>query len=143
MKRAISLQKWLDKTLNDGDVSEIEYSYENRQEVGRGAFGVVYSALYDGKKFALKSFTDGVMNKETTDGINKEATDGMNKEATKGFIKEFKNLHAINSHPINSHPNINKFYGITRDPETNKFMLVLQFANGGNLRQYLKKKWNN
>ena len=30
-----------------------------------------------------------------------------------------------------------RFYGITKDPETNNFMMVMQYANNGNLRQYL------
>ncbi|CAG8683104.1 1302_t:CDS:2, partial [Racocetra persica] len=46
------------------------------------------------------------------------------------------------SHCSNPHPNINQFYGITCDPEANKFMLILQFANRGNLRQYLNNKWH-
>ncbi|KAF0499953.1 kinase-like protein [Gigaspora margarita] len=116
MKRLVNLQKW----FKDSDVIEYEYSYENKKEIGSGGFGTVYSAERDGKMFALKSFKNN----------------DMNNEVTKEFIKELKLLHAISSHP-----NINLFYGITRDPETNKLMLVLQFANGGNLRQYLERKW--
>ncbi|CAG8726946.1 18649_t:CDS:2, partial [Racocetra persica] len=85
---------WFDKILKDDDVTEIEYSYENREEIGKGGFGIVYSAFCNGKKFALKSF------------INDET----NKEATKEFIRELKYLHAISNHP-----NINQFYGITRE----------------------------
>ncbi|RHZ60287.1 hypothetical protein Glove_355g29 [Diversispora epigaea] len=31
-----------------------------------------------------------------------------------------------------------KFYGITQDPKTHKYMMVLQYAKDGNLREYLK-----
>ncbi|RIB25806.1 kinase-like domain-containing protein [Gigaspora rosea] len=121
MSKSIALQKWFEKTLKEEDIIKYDYSvYENVEVIGKGGFGIVYSANFDGKKVALKSLK----------------CDEVNQEASKEFIKELKQFHAINFHP-----NINQFYGITRDPE-NKFMMVLQFANGGNLRQYLKNKWN-
>ncbi|RHZ83352.1 hypothetical protein Glove_97g103 [Diversispora epigaea] len=36
-----------------------------------------------------------------------------------------------------------RFYGITRDPETYKYMMVLDCATDGNLREYLKINFNN
>lgn len=33
-------------------------------------------------------------------------------------------------------------YGITRDPETKKYMLVLEYYTDGNLRDYLNKNFN-
>ncbi|RHZ80164.1 hypothetical protein Glove_139g116 [Diversispora epigaea] len=36
-----------------------------------------------------------------------------------------------------------RFYGITQDPETHKYMMVLQYATDGNLREYLKINFNN
>src|SRR6185436_10690050 len=36
-----------------------------------------------------------------------------------------------------------KFYGITQDPETRSYMMVLQYAKDGNLREYLKNNFNN
>ena len=33
-----------------------------------------------------------------------------------------------------------QFYGITQDPETHSYMMVLEYANDGNLREYLKIK---
>ncbi|KAF0499942.1 kinase-like protein [Gigaspora margarita] len=121
MSKSITLQKWFEKTLQEENIINYEYSaYENIEIIEKGGFGIVYSANYYGKKVALKCLR----------------CDEVNKETSKEFIKELKQLHAINFHP-----NINQFYGITRDLE-NKFMLVLQFANGGNLKQYLRKKWH-
>ncbi|RHZ85782.1 hypothetical protein Glove_60g112 [Diversispora epigaea] len=31
-----------------------------------------------------------------------------------------------------------RFYGITQDPETHSYMMVLEYAKDGNLREYLK-----
>src|ERR671927_54715 len=36
-----------------------------------------------------------------------------------------------------------KFYGITKDPETKEFMMIIQFANKGNLRHILSSNFNN
>ena len=33
-------------------------------------------------------------------------------------------------------------YGITKDPETNNFMMVMQYANNGSLRQSLNENFN-
>ena len=36
-----------------------------------------------------------------------------------------------------------KFYGITKDPETGEFMMIMELANKGNLRCILSKNFNN
>ncbi|RHZ73037.1 hypothetical protein Glove_233g15 [Diversispora epigaea] len=36
-----------------------------------------------------------------------------------------------------------RFYGITQDPETHSYMMVLEYAKDGNLRGYLKINFNN
>jgi len=42
---------------------------------------------------------------------------------------------------MNSSGNIIQCYGITKDPETNNFMMVMDYANGGSLRQRLNKNF--
>src|SRR3954471_16292158 len=36
-----------------------------------------------------------------------------------------------------------KVYGITRDPKTKNYMMVLQYAENGSLRNYLDKNYDN
>ncbi|RHZ85542.1 hypothetical protein Glove_64g51 [Diversispora epigaea] len=36
-----------------------------------------------------------------------------------------------------------QFYGITQDPETHSYMMVLQYESDGNLREYLKINFSN
>ena len=36
-----------------------------------------------------------------------------------------------------------KCYGITQGPETKEFMLIMEYANGGNLHNYLQKDFIN
>ena len=36
-----------------------------------------------------------------------------------------------------------EFYGMTKDPETQEFMMIMQFADQGNLRHVLSSNFNN
>ena len=36
-----------------------------------------------------------------------------------------------------------QFYGITKDPETQEFMMIIEFADQGNLRHVLSSNFNN
>ncbi|GET58889.1 kinase-like domain-containing protein [Rhizophagus irregularis DAOM 181602=DAOM 197198] len=40
-------------------------------------------------------------------------------------------------------PYITKIHGVTRDPETKDYMLIMEYANGGNLHNYLQKNFMN
>src|SRR6266498_4944513 len=44
-------------------------------------------------------------------------------------------------HRIES-PYINRFYGITQDPETKNYIMVLDYAKHGSLRNYLDKEYD-
>ncbi len=35
------------------------------------------------------------------------------------------------------------YYGITQDPATKEYMLMMKYANGGDLHNYLQKNFNN
>ncbi|CAG8647137.1 26107_t:CDS:2 [Dentiscutata erythropus] len=102
--------------LKGKNVKIFNYSqFEDLEQIGEGGCGIVYSANFQGVRYALKSLR-------------------KNLQLTKEEIKEFKR-ELENFYKIEEHPNIIKFYGISRD--VNDFMFVLQFANGGNLRNYL------
>ena len=36
-----------------------------------------------------------------------------------------------------------QFFGITKDPEIHKYMMVLDYLEGGNLRNFLNNNFNN
>ncbi|CAG8623207.1 12614_t:CDS:2, partial [Gigaspora rosea] len=117
-----SMQKkypeWLEKEQNEGKIIYYHHSqFNNVKFIGKGGFGSISSADYNGKKVALKTLNT--------------------KEATREFVNELKQLRANEDHP-----NINKLHGTTTDPKTGNLILVLQYANGGNLRQYLRSKWH-
>ncbi|CAG8445012.1 15721_t:CDS:2, partial [Dentiscutata heterogama] len=54
------------------------------------------------------------------------------------FANEIKQIYTVNNHE-----NINRFHGITKDPYSGDFIMVLQCAKDGNLRNYLELQWNN
>ena len=43
---------------------------------------------------------------------------------------------------MNNSMGVIKFYGITKDSNTNDFMMVMEYANNGNLRRKLNKDFN-
>src|SRR5581483_11305282 len=43
---------------------------------------------------------------------------------------------------VNTSLSIIQFYGITKDPETNNFMMVMDYLEDGSLRQSLNKNFN-
>ncbi|RIB24326.1 kinase-like domain-containing protein [Gigaspora rosea] len=121
-----SLYEYLEKLesyLLDENIKSFKFSqFHNNELIGRGGFAIVSSAVFQETKYALKDLK-----------VNLIIDDKM----IKNIINEIKLLNKLN------HPNINKFYGISRDPLSNNFALVLQYVNGGNLRNYLFKKKQN
>ncbi|CAG8741858.1 3873_t:CDS:2, partial [Racocetra persica] len=100
------------KSFNYSQFSEINI-------IGRGGSAVVYSATFQEKKYALKSLNDNLF---------------LDKKRFKKIKRELDNLCNV------CHPNIIEIFGTSRDSLSGNFMLVLQFANGGNLRDHLQRK---
>ncbi|CAB5375658.1 unnamed protein product [Rhizophagus irregularis] len=115
--------EWLEKSVSDGRIRYYEASdFKDIKPIGRGSFGDVFRANWRNISFALKSFND--------------------EQTLKEIVKELKM-----QQNVDSHENILRFYGITKF-ETNstyqaiKYSLVLEYADGGTLRAYLKKHFN-
>ncbi|EXX64193.1 kinase-like protein [Rhizophagus irregularis] len=107
---------WIKNKIKDEDINFFEYNeFSNIKTIGEGGFGVVSSAVTDdGNKVALKSF--------------------INNNEISEFFEELRLVRKINFHK-----NLNRFLGITKDHVGN-YILVLEYANGGNLREYLSNK---
>ncbi|RGB33897.1 kinase-like domain-containing protein [Rhizophagus diaphanus] len=117
----ISPNEWIDNKIKDDDINYFEYNeFSNMKKIDNGAFGIVNRADWKScrSKVALKILA-------SNSSINE---DNMNK-----FLKELKNLRKVNFHP-----NINRCFGITKEPSSNNYVMVLHYANQGNLRDYLK-----
>ncbi|KAF0445712.1 kinase-like protein [Gigaspora margarita] len=93
-----------------------------KERLGRGEFGTVYRAT---------SLSLGYV-------AIKEVDSEKDEKAQKIFIKELKQLSR------SSHVRIIKFYGISLDSQKKTHYIVMEYANNGTLRDYLRSyelKW--
>ncbi|GBB87617.1 hypothetical protein RclHR1_14090009 [Rhizophagus clarus] len=94
----------------------IPYSqFTNVAEIAKGGFGTIYRATRIQKNVILKKFKNS-------------------KDTSKYFLNELKsnqNCYKIKHHIIRTH-------GITKDPKSGDYILVMQYASGGDLHNCLE-----
>ncbi|GBB89412.1 hypothetical protein RclHR1_01610003 [Rhizophagus clarus] len=117
--------KWIEEAVDREYLKFYEYNqFNNIQHIGTGGFGKVYRANWKNseKQFALKSFF-------SLDNIT-----------VKEIVRELKI-----QREVDFHDNIIRCYGITKleSDNHNNYWLVMEYANGGSLRSYLNKNFNN
>ncbi|GBB92952.1 hypothetical protein RclHR1_02090016 [Rhizophagus clarus] len=113
--------------IHEKDLKWIPYcGFENIKYLDKGGFGIVYKAtwLENKKEVVLKC---------------------LNQLKSNMDLDEFLNEWKYHCQVINSNAIIN-VYGITKDPDTSKHMVVMDYANEGNLRgsltKIIKSNWN-
>ncbi|RHZ80188.1 hypothetical protein Glove_139g388 [Diversispora epigaea] len=130
----------IDKFIQDAQLSAnvqwkviewIPYNkFQDIKEIAKGGFGTIYHAKWirgqrtGRREVALKRF-DGI------GGIG---------DINENFLNE------ISTHSRTLEANIDaaiSIYGITKDPETHKYMMVLEYLNDRNLRNFLNNNFNN
>ncbi|PKC12336.1 kinase-like protein [Rhizophagus irregularis] len=111
-------EEWIKKKIEEEDIHYFEYSeFNDVEKIGKGGFGTVNRAVTnDGILVALK-----MVNLREENDI-------------KTFVNELKLIRMVHFHP-----NVNRFLGLTKD--NNDYIMVLEYANEGNLRDYLNKKF--
>ncbi|GBC05382.1 hypothetical protein RclHR1_00620022 [Rhizophagus clarus] len=121
--------EWIEEAIAKDYFKCYEYKhFSNIREIGSGSFGKVYRANWKDleQKIALKSFFN------------------LNNITVKEIVHELKL-----QKEIQFHDNIIKFYGITKfesdsqDDLLKKYLLVMEYADSGTLKDYLKKNFNN
>ncbi|KAF0529558.1 kinase-like protein [Gigaspora margarita] len=113
-------KEWLEKAISDGHINYIEYNkFTDRIEIGTGGFGKVFKYEWKDSSLivALKSLR-----------VDKNIDENIIKD----FINELKLILRVCNHP-----NVIEFFGITKDGN-GYYNMVLQYANEGTLREYLK-----
>ncbi|CAB4423416.1 unnamed protein product [Rhizophagus irregularis] len=120
-----SITKWIDNKIKDMHVHYFEYSeFSEIVEIGRGDFGKVSKAkLANTGLVALKSLIDENSN------IEEDELNRLDDE----FTKELRLLCEADCE------NVNRILGITK--VSGSYTLVLEYANEGNLRDYLEKNF--
>ncbi|RHZ89374.1 hypothetical protein Glove_15g5 [Diversispora epigaea] len=111
--------------------------FKDVKQIGRGGFGTIHYARW----------IDGYVNKWDIKNKKWERCDENREVALKKFdnfvnFNDVLNEMTIHLKTRNEGASI-QFYGITQDPETHSYMMVLQYAADGNLREYLKINFNN
>ncbi|RHZ64815.1 hypothetical protein Glove_320g19 [Diversispora epigaea] len=100
--------------------------FKDVKQIGKGGFGTIHYARW----------IDGPIEEWDIENQHWKRYDEMKEVA----LKKFDNFMAI--HLKSQFVSI-QFYGITQDPKTHKYIMVLQYAKDGNLRDYLKINFNN
>ncbi|GES76046.1 kinase-like domain-containing protein [Rhizophagus clarus] len=120
--------------------NDIDKFIKDIKQIGEGGFAKVYSATWiDGKTEYVRQ-DDGSWKKREPESLT-VALKRLN--GSQNMSIEYLN-------ELKTHWNFNKqdtdttldFYGITKDPETKEFMMILEFAEKGNLRSFLLSDFN-
>ncbi|GBB93164.1 hypothetical protein RclHR1_02120016 [Rhizophagus clarus] len=120
---------WIEGAITKNYFKHYEYKhFSDIQEIGSGGFGKVYRANWKNsdKYFALKSFFN------------------LNNTTVKEIVNELKL-----QREVDFHENIIRFCGITtpdqeiHNDNPKKYLLVMEYADSGTLRNYLRKNFDN
>ncbi|RHZ88838.1 hypothetical protein Glove_21g191 [Diversispora epigaea] len=113
--------------------------FKDVKEIAEGGFSTIYYAKWiDGRiQYWNIKKKRWKRSKDRFDVVLKKFNNFAN------LNKEFLNEMAIHLKTMNTASNAIRIYGITKEPETNKYMMVLQFMPDGNLRNYLKNHFDN
>ncbi|RIB25823.1 kinase-like domain-containing protein [Gigaspora rosea] len=120
--KEIGGRKWLEKAISDEHIKFFDYSeFNGKEKINDSVTSFIYKSEWTtcGLIVALKSIKLDIEGKDM-----------------ESFAKELQLLQKVWFHP-----KINPFYGVTKDP-SECYMMILQFANGGNLREFLNEKFS-
>ncbi|CAB4375543.1 unnamed protein product [Rhizophagus irregularis] len=119
------LKEWIDEKINREDIDFSDFNefsnLENIDKIIHNTYGTLKKANWENRKIivVLKNLNNSkISESEFIEFVAK--------------LKVFRKI---------DHSNINHFFGLTRDSNGNYFS-VLQYANEGNLRDYLKIKFS-
>ncbi|KAF0459335.1 kinase-like protein [Gigaspora margarita] len=100
---------------------EFEYtSFKNKEEIGKGGFGVIYKAH----------------SKDVNKIVALKTLDHNDEHSLDDFIREVESITKVND------DNVIQFFGITQDYKADTYYMVLQYADSGDLEHYLNAKFS-
>ncbi|CAB4428158.1 unnamed protein product [Rhizophagus irregularis] len=113
--------------------------FEDVKQIGEGGFAKVYSATWINGLAKYDKQDDGSW-KKTNSYPKKVALKRLN--GSQNMSAEYLNELKIHWKHCTNTNSSSTLYGITKDPETEEFMMILELANNGNLRTYLSGDFN-
>ncbi|UZO16625.1 uncharacterized protein OCT59_008008 [Rhizophagus irregularis] len=119
---------------NDTVFEWISYNqFNNIKKIGEGGFSTVYSAIWK----------DGLLK---YDRDIKEYKRNLNIRVALKYLKNSQDitnefLNEIKAHSVNNSDKFLKVYGISQDPNTKDYIIVLQYAEGGNFNDWIKNNY--
>ncbi|GES88018.1 kinase-like domain-containing protein [Rhizophagus clarus] len=118
--------KWIEEAISKKLIKYYEFDqFHNLQEIGSGGFGKVYCANWKNshKRYAIKTFFN------------------INNATVKAIVREIQL-----QREVDFHDNVISFYGVTasiRGNQRKEYSLVIECAENGTLRKYLKENFVN
>ncbi|CAB4414044.1 unnamed protein product [Rhizophagus irregularis] len=117
-------RNWLEEAISKKLIKFYEFDqFYNLQEIGSGGFGKVYRVDWKDshKRCALKSFYN------------------LNDTTIKAIVREIQH-----HREVDFYDNVIRFYGVTTfKNQIKEYSLVMEYADGGTLRDYLKENFEN
>ncbi|CAG8463497.1 3775_t:CDS:2, partial [Acaulospora morrowiae] len=112
-------------------------NFENVKYIAEGGYGIVYKAKWKGGRILyFDSETQDWKRSGDMDVVLKSLHDS--KDITKEFFNEIDGQ-------MKSHyelGNTIECFGITKDPNTENFMMIMKFMKDGSLRDYIRNKFS-
>ncbi|UZO11057.1 uncharacterized protein OCT59_002631 [Rhizophagus irregularis] len=112
--------------------------FDNIKEIGKGGFSTVYSAIW---KNGLLYYDDDLFDDEKwiRNSNTKVALKCLHN--SQNALDEF--INEVKAYPRQKINNILKIYGISQNPSTKEYIMVLEYAEGGNFNDYFNKNYEN
>ncbi|CAB4440461.1 unnamed protein product [Rhizophagus irregularis] len=108
--------------------------FDNIKEIGKGGFSTVYSAIWK----------NGLLYYDNTKQWKRKPNTKVALKClhnSQNSLDEF--INEVKAYPRQKINNILKIYGISRYPTTKEYIMVLEYAEGGNFNNYFNKNYEN
>ncbi|GBC09643.1 hypothetical protein RclHR1_00900029 [Rhizophagus clarus] len=105
--------------------------FSNIKEIGKGGFATVYSAIWKNGPLLYNGY-------EYSRDQKQVALKQL--ECSHNVIAKF--LNEANRYSVSEYNEILLIYGLTQNPDTKNYVMVLDYAEGGNLYNWINKHYN-